>query len=260
LGRDWIDRPALDVLREHRLTVVEHPALLSPQTLRGLWRELDDLASQRYNLAQAVDRIEHTLHTKNGDLKDTVQRLAESHQLVEDTQRRLDGFDSPWSRFRNRDTIGTLHKDIEHSRDWIGEYETRAATLRSEIAELTGHRDYAVAHRGTTRPGLVDRSREIRSVLDCDATLRVARVEHAPPAHLRGILRDNADAKLRRATIGQVEQYRAAYGIESDHVLGARPGYDDTTRANLYRNLKDSVDQLTPTRARDREIDMGVEI
>ena len=260
LIRDWIDRPALEVLRDRRPAPVEQSVLLSPQTLRGLWRELDDLASQRYHLAQAVDRVERTLHTKTGDLTDALKRLDDSRERVDTAQERLDGFDGPWSRFRNRDTIDRLHADIDRSRGWIGEYETRTTTLRAEIAPLTGDRDHAVAQRDTTRPVLVDRSREIRTILSADASLRTARVERDPPAHLRGVLLRNTDAKLRRTTIGQVEQYRAAYGIESDSALGARPGYDDMTRANVFRNLEHSINQLAPTQTRDREIDMGIEL
>jgi chromosome segregation ATPase len=153
LSRDWIDRPALDLLRDHRPVVEQQPVLLSPQTLRGLWRELDDLATQRYHLTQAVDRVERTLHTKTGDLKDTLKRLDDSRARIDSAQQRLDGLDTPWSRFRNRDTIDTLRSDIDRSAGWVREYETRATTLRAEITVLTGDRDRVVAQRNTARAG-----------------------------------------------------------------------------------------------------------
>ena len=234
--------------------------MLSPQALRDLWDEQRALGRQRYDLTQAVDRVERTLSTKAGDLTDTLKRLDDSRQRVDSAQQRLDGFDTAWSRFRNRDTIDTLHADIDRSADWVSEYETRAATLRPEILQMTDERDRAVARRDATRSALVDRTREIRAVLNSDASLRVARVEHDPPAYARRLRRDGVDDKLWRTTVGAIEQYRAAYGIDSDYALGARPGYDDTTRANVYRNLEHSIGQLTPTHARDREIDMGIEM
>ena len=72
--------------------------------------------------------------------------------------------------------------------------------------------------------------------------------------------RDGVNDKLWRTTVGAIEQYRAAYGIDSDDPLGARPGYLDMTRADQYRQLDHDVDQLTPARAREREIDMGIEL
>ena len=163
-----------------------------------------------------------------------------------------------WSRFRNRDTIDSLHNDIARARGWVSEHETRAATLPTEIIELTGDRDRAVARRDATRPALVDRTREIRSVLDSDASLRVARVERDPPAYLRGLRRDNNDPTPWRTTVGEIEQYRAAYGIDS-YPLGGRPGYGDLIRADRYRELEHSIHELTPTRAREHGIDMGIE-
>ena len=260
LSRDWIDRPALDVLRQHRPTVVEGSALLSPLKLRGLWKELDDLASQRYHLAQAVDRVERTLHTKTIELKETVKRLEGSHQRMDDAHRQLDEFDSAWSRFRDRDTIDALHNDIDRFRGWVSEYEPRAATLRAEITALTGECDRAVAHRDTTRPGLIERSREIRSALNADALLRFARVEPDPPAYLRGIRRDSRDATPWRTTVGAIEQYRAAYGIDSRDALGPRPGYRDVSRADQYRRLEHNLGTLTPTHARGHEIEIGIEL
>ncbi|MEO8698125.1 MAG: AAA family ATPase, partial [Acidimicrobiales bacterium] len=259
LGRDWIDRPALDVLREHRRDVVERPVLLSPEDLRHLWDEQRSLGRQRFDLTQAVDQVERTLSTKRGDLTDTLQRLDDSRARIDDAQQRLGSLDSPWSRFRNRDTIDTIRGDIDRATGGGSEYETRAATLRTEISDLTGVRDRAVTQRDTTRPGLVERTRELRSVLDADASLRIARVERDPPAHLRGIRRDGND-KLWRTTVGGIEQYRAAYGIDSRDALGERPGYSDMTRADQYRQLHHDVRELAPARARDREIDMGIEM
>ena len=260
LSRDWIDRPALDVLNEIQRPAPVRPALLSPQALRDLWDEQRDSGRQRYDLAQAVDRVERSLPMKTGDLADAVQRLEGSRERIDSTQERLDGFDNPWSRFRNRDTIDTLRSDIGRSCGWVSEYETRAATLRTEIAELTGERDRAVAQRDAARPALVDRSREIRSALDADASLRMARVEQAPPTYLRGMHRGPEDNERWHATVGGIEQYRAAYGIDDNDPLGARPGYLDMNRADQYRQLEHSIDQLTPTRALDREIDVGIEM
>ena len=39
LSRDWIDRPALDVLQEIQRPAPLRPAMLSPQALRDLWDE-----------------------------------------------------------------------------------------------------------------------------------------------------------------------------------------------------------------------------
>ena len=108
-------------------------------------------------------------------------------------------------------------------------------------------------------PGLVDRGREIRTVLDADASLRIDRVERDPPAYLRGIRRDDSDARLWRTTVGAIEQHRAGYGIDGRDALGPRPGYVDMTRADQYRQLRHDIDQLTPARAREREMNMGIE-
>ena len=260
LSRDWIDRPALEVLHEIQRPAPPLPAMLSPQALRDLWDEQRDLGRQRYDLTQAVDRVERTLSTKRGDLTDTLKRVDDSRGRVDSAQQRLDGFDSAWSRFRNRDIIDTLHRDIDRSAGWVSEYDTRAATLRADITELTGERDRAGAQRDGIRPGLVDRTREIRSVLDADATLRIDRVERDPPAYVRRLRLDENVDKLWRTTVGAIEQYRAGYGIDSRDALGERPNYLDMTRADQYRQLEHSIDQLTPTRARDREIDMGIEM
>jgi hypothetical protein len=40
----------------------------------------------------------------------------------------------------------------------------------------------------------------------------------------------------------------------------ARPSYLEMIRADHYRQLDHSIDQLTPARAREREIDMGIEM
>lgn len=134
----------------------------------------------------------------------------------------------------NRDTIDTLRGDIDRAAGWVTEYETRAVALGPEITELTGERDRAVAQRDATRPGLIDRTREIRSVLNADAALRIDRVERDPPAYLRGLRRDGND-KLWRTTVGAIEQHRAGYDIDTRDALGPRPGYGDMTRADQYR-------------------------
>ncbi|HUP75849.1 MAG TPA: hypothetical protein VM282_22645 [Acidimicrobiales bacterium] len=204
--------------------------------------------------------MERTLSTKQGDLTDTLKRLDDSRQRVDSAQGRLDSFDSGWSRFRNRDTVDTLHGDIDRAAGWVTEYEIRAAALRPEITVLTGECDRAVARRDAMRPGLVDRTREIRSVLDADASLRIDRVEREPPAYLREIRRDENHDKLWRTTVGGIEQYRAAYGVDTRDALGPRPGYGDMTRADQYRQLDHDVRELAPARARDREIEMGIEM
>jgi hypothetical protein len=234
--------------------------LLSPQTLRELWDEQAAIARHRYDLAQAVDRVERTLQMRTGDLADTVKRLEGSRERLDTARRRIDGFDSPWSRFRNRDTIDTLHTDIHRSNGWVSEYETRGATLRTEITELKSERDRAAAQRDAIRPGLVGRTSEIRSALNADALLCIARVERDPPAYLRGIQRGAEGNERWSTTVGGIEQYRAAYGIDGSDALGPRPSYLDMTRADQYRQLDHSIDQLTPARARDREIDMGIEM
>jgi hypothetical protein len=259
LSRDWIDRPALDVLNEIQRPAPSLPAMLSPQALRDLWDEQRALDRQRYDLTQAVDRVESTLKTKTGDLTNTLKRLDDARERVDSAQQRLDGFDSGWSRFRNRDTITTLHGDIDRAAGWVSEYETRAATLRPEISQLTEARDRAVAQRNTAQPRLHERGREIRTVLHADASLRVDRVERDPPAYLRGLRRDGND-KLWRTTVGGIEQYRAGYGIDARDAIGERPGYSDMTRADLYRQLHHDVRELAPARAREREIDMGIEM
>ena len=58
----------------------------------------------------------------------------------------------------------------------------------------------------------------------------------------------------------QAREYRVAYGINGVDALGVRPAYDDVIRADRYRELEQSVDQLTPARARDHEIDIGIEL
>jgi hypothetical protein len=259
LSRDWIDRPALDVLKEIQRPAPSLPAMLSPQALRDLWGEQRALGKRRYVLTQAVEQVERTLSTKTGDLTDTLKRLGDSRARVDSAQQRLDGFDTPWSRFRNRDTIDTLHGDIDRAAGWVSEYETRATRLRAEITVLTGDRDRAVAQRDATRPGLIDRGREIRTVLHADASRRIDRVERDPPAYLRGLRRDGND-KLWRTTVGGIEQYRAGYGIDSRDALGPRPGYGDMTRADQYRQLHHDVRELAPARAPDREIGMGIEL
>ncbi|MEO8696474.1 MAG: AAA family ATPase, partial [Acidimicrobiales bacterium] len=259
LGRDWIDRPALDVLREQPQRLPQREALLSPRALRDLWDEQRAIGRQRSVLEQSVDGVERGLSTKSGDLTDTLKRLDGARARVDDAQQRLDGFDTAWSRFRNRDTIDTLHGDIDRAAGLATEYETSATTLRAEISDLTGDRDRAVAQRDATRPGLIDRSHEIRTTLNADASLRIDRVERDPPAHLRGIQRDGNE-KLWRTTVGGIEQYRAAYGIDSRDALGPRPGYSDMTRADHHRRLHHDVRELAPARVREREIDMGIEM
>jgi hypothetical protein len=113
--------------------------------------------------------------------------------------------------------------------------------------------------RNAIRPGLVERTREIRSTLNADASLRIDRVERDPPLYVRGLRRDVND-KLWRTTVGGIEQYRAGYRIDSRDALGERPGYSDMTRADQYRELGHNLNQLIPARARDREIDMGIEL
>ncbi|MEO8698062.1 MAG: AAA family ATPase, partial [Acidimicrobiales bacterium] len=259
LGRDWIDRPALDVLRRQPQQLPQREALLSPQTLRDLWDEQRAIGRQRYVLEQSVDGVERRLSTKSGDLTDTLKRLDGARARVDDAQQRLDGFDTAWSRFRNRDTIDALHGDIDRAAGLANDYQTSASTLRAEISDLTGDRDRAVAQRDAKRPGLIDRTREIRTVLNDDASLRVDRVERDPPVYVRGLRRDGND-KLWRTTIGGVEQYRAAYGIDTRDALGERPGYSDMARADHYRQLRHDVRELAPARAREREIDMGIEL
>ncbi len=259
MSRDWIDRPALDMLHEIQRPAPVRPAMLSPQALRDLGDEQRHIGRQRSDLTQAVDQVERTLSAKRGDLTDTLKRLDDSRDRVDTAQQRLDGFDSGWSRFHNRDTINTLRSDIERAAGWVTEYETRATKLRVEISDLTGDLDRAVAQRDAKRPRLVDRGREIRSTLDIDASLRIDLVERDPPAYLRGLRRDGND-KLWRATVGGVEQYRAAYGVDSRDALGARPSYLETTRSDQYRQLDHSIEQLIPARAREREIDMGIEM
>ena len=105
----------------------------------------------------------------------------------------------------------------------------------------------------------MDRAREIRSVLDADASLRIDRVEREPPAYVRGLRRDNSDDKLWRTTVGAIEQYRAGHGIDSRDALGPRPHYAEMNRSDRYRQLAHDIEQLTPTRARVHEIDMGID-
>ncbi|MEO8695678.1 MAG: AAA family ATPase, partial [Acidimicrobiales bacterium] len=260
LSRDWIDRPALDVLRKQPQQLPEQSTLLSPQTLRDLWDEQRAIGRQRYDLTHAVDNVERSLSTTTRELDDTLKRLDDGRARVDSAQARLDGFDSPWSRFRNRDTIASLHCDVDRAGSSVGEYEKRAATLRGEIAQLTCDRDRAIAQRDTARPGLVDRTREIRSMLDADASLRVAQLERVPAAYLRGIERDSADPRLWRTTVGGIEQYRAGYGIDGHDALGLRPHYADLSRGDQYRQLEHGIDQLRPVRVREREIDMGIEL
>ena len=260
LSRDWIDRPALDVLKEIQRPAPLRPAILSPQALLDLWDEQSAIGRQRRELTDLVDQLDRSIGIKRGDLAETAKLLERSDAHIDRAQQQLDGFDSAWSRFRNRDTIDTLHNDIDRSNDWVNEYETRAGTLRAEIAQLGGDREHAIAQREALRPALVERSRGIQSVLSADAGRRATQVERDPPAHLRGLHLQNADAKLWRTTVGGIEQYRAAYGIDSGDPLGARRGYLDMTRADRYRQLEHSIDQLTPTRARDREMDMGIEM
>jgi hypothetical protein len=62
--------------------------------------------------------------------KQRLKRLDDPRSRIDGAQQRLDGLTSPWSRFRNRDTIDTLHSDRDHAAGWVTEYETRAATLR----------------------------------------------------------------------------------------------------------------------------------
>jgi hypothetical protein len=258
LSRDWIDRPALDVALENRRFAPECPALLSPQALRDLWGEQAEIRRHHFELMQAVDRVERSLRIKAGELADTVQRLERSRRSIHHAQEQLDRFVSPWSRFRNRDTIDSLHRDIDRAADWSDKDETRAATLRDEITQLTGQRDRAVAQRDTTLPTLIDCTREIRWVLDVDASLRTAGMTQTP-AHLTGIHREGVDDPLWRATVGEIEQYRAAYGIHSNHPLGPRPNYLDLTRVDRYRDLEHDLNQLTPMRRRDQEIAIGIE-
>jgi hypothetical protein len=260
LSRDWIDRPAVDVARENRHPAPERSAWLSPQALRDLWGEQAEIRLQHFALTQAVDRVERSLRIKTGELANTVQRLERSRRSIHHAQEQLDRFVSPWSRFRNRDTIDTLHADIDRASGWVNEYETRAAALRTEITVLTGERGRAVAQRAATRTALVDRGREISTVLTADASLRVTRVERDPPAYVKGLRRDGVDDKLWRSTVGGIEQYRAAYGIDSHHPLGARPNHSELNRADQYRQLERSINRLTPTRAHEHEIGTGIEL
>lgn len=252
LSRDWIDRPALEVLNEIQRPAPSRPAMLSPQALRGLWDEQSTLGRQRYGLAQAVDVVERTLSAKRGELTDTLTRLDDSRDRVDSAQQRLDGFDSAWSRFRKRDTIDTLHRDIDRSSGWVSEYETRAATLRTEISLLTGERDRAVAQRDAIRPGLVDRTREIRSELNADALLRIDRMEREPPACLRaefdatGTTNSGARRSVRSSSTARIrhpQQRRARRATE--------PSRDDP-----FRPLPSTRPQHRPadpiTRSRDR--------
>jgi conjugative relaxase-like TrwC/TraI family protein len=258
LSRDWIDRPALGVLHENQHHTPVRPALLSPQALRDLWEEQADIRRQRVDLTQAVDRVERTLETKTRDRAETNQRIGSTRRRIHHAQEQLDRFDSPWSRLRNRDTINNFRSDIDHATDWTNEYETRASTLRVEITQLTGERDRAIAERDTSLPTLIDRTCEIRSVLDVDASLRTAEMTQTP-AYLTSLRRQGVDDKLWRTTVGEIEQYRAAYGIDSDHPLGQRPNYHDLTRVDRYRQLERSINRLTPTRVGEHEIGMGIE-
>jgi hypothetical protein len=233
--------------------------MLSPQALRDLWDEQRALDRQRYDLTEAVDRVERTLATKTGDLTDTLKRLDDARERVDSAQQRLDAFDTPWSRFRNRGTIDTLRTDIDRAAGWVSEYDTRATKLRAEISDLTGDRDRVVARRDAARPELMDRTREIHSVLRADATMRIDRVERESPTYLRGLRRDGND-KLWRTTVAGIEQYRAGYSIDARDALGERPGYSDMTRADQYRQLHHDVRELAPARAREREMDMGIEM
>ncbi|MEO8692202.1 MAG: hypothetical protein ABI658_01720, partial [Acidimicrobiales bacterium] len=201
-----------------------------------------------------------TLQQKERELDDTVKQLGELRARMNDAQRGIDRFDGGWSRFRNRDTIDTLQRDIDRASGWASESEARAATLRSEIAGLAGEHDRAVAHRDTLRPPLDARTIEIRTQLNADASLRAARVELDTPPYLRGIQRDSADPSRWRTTVGGIEQYRAAYGINANDPLGARPGYLDRNRADHYRRLDHNIEQLTPARARNQDLDMGIEL
>jgi hypothetical protein len=231
---------------------------LSPEALRDLWHEQAEIRRQRFDLEQAVDRVERTLQTNTRDLADTVQRLEGSRRRIDLGQEQLDGFSGPWSRFRNRDTINTLHRDIDHASGWVDEYEARVAALRVEIAQLIGERDRAIAHRDEKGPVLVGRTREIRSVLDFDASRRTAGMTQTP-AYLSGLRRDGVDGASWRTIVGEIEQYRAAYGIAGNYPLGGRPSYDDITRVDRYRLLEQDLNQLAPSRSRNNAIYNGIE-
>jgi hypothetical protein len=96
-------------------------------------------------------------------------------------------------------------------------------------------------------------------VLNADASLRIDSVERDRPAYVRGLRRHGND-RLWRTTVGGIEQYRAGYGVDSRDALGERPGYSDMTRADQYRQLHHDIRELAPARAREREIDMGIEM
>ena len=191
-------------------------AMLPPQTLRELWQELDGITSQRYRLTKSVDELERAIRAATLSLTDTVKQLEGSGERINASQLELAGFGSGWSRFRNRDTIDTLHKEIDQARVWMTTIENRAAALRTEITDLGGARDRTIERRDTARPAFEQRTMEIRSALDADASLRSAVVEQTLPQHLRGIERDSNDVLRWRATVGRVEQYRHAYGIDGE--------------------------------------------
>jgi hypothetical protein len=107
-------------------------------------------------------------------------------------------------------------------------------------------------------PALIDRAREIRSVLDADASLRAAG-RQTSPHYLSGVRRDGVDDACWRTMVGEIEQYRAAYGIDSNHPLGPRPNYNDMTRVDRYRQLDHDLNQLARARTRDHEIGLGIE-
>ena len=72
LSRRWTYRPALAALQEiQRLPALPDDVVAADavRTLAGL----DDLASQRYHLAQAVDRVDRTLYSKTVDRGETTR-------------------------------------------------------------------------------------------------------------------------------------------------------------------------------------------
>jgi hypothetical protein len=92
LSRDWIDRPALDVVRDHHSRVVEEPALLSSQTLRfAEIKDPDWFHCQLGSMTIAADRV--TVLCSH-DLYQLSEEPGQQPELITKTPENQAGFSS----------------------------------------------------------------------------------------------------------------------------------------------------------------------
>jgi len=243
LATDWIDVPALTRQAELNDTKPHRAGMLDGDTARDLLERRYARTRELRDAEAVVQRSPSALAAAREELAKAERQVAERSAQLEDAHAFLDRYDRPLRRrgrgsdlYSARQKVGWLPKEIDGLRLGVVRAAEKIGSVEQERAAAeewlrTRHTDEAAV-----------RAIDERLARDAHIRSRVARIEQ--PAGVVSVLgarpKPGPDSRAWDLAAGQIDQHRAAFGIEDG--LGPHPTYMEPSAYkenwnHLYRML-----------------------